>query len=133
MKYLALIPFLLASVSHAQTSFKTLQKFDTKTLDFKMDHFSTRELSPLRINLPDQSQWNAQNLQSEVKLYTPNQYNPTGYPMNDLSDMDNLLMGTSLLTSMELGRKSLRTTYIFDLQGNLRSSEFTITKKKRKR
>ncbi len=123
---------LFVGMLNAQTTFKSLQKFDNKTLDFKRDRFSTRQLTPLKISLPDKSLLEQQNYVSEIKLFSPQQYNLTNYPMNDLADMDDLLMGTSLSNTLHLGRQSIETTYIFDLSGNLQGSQtsFIFGKKK---
>ena len=133
MKYLAILSFLFAGTLHAQTTFKTLQKFDNKSLEFRMDRLSTKELSPIRLNIPDQSILETNNIQSGIKLFSPQQYNPIGYPMNDLSNMDDLLMGTSLSNTVQLGRQKIQTTYIFDINGDLIGTETSLSFGKKKK
>ncbi|MEQ6167720.1 MULTISPECIES: hypothetical protein [unclassified Ekhidna] len=131
MKYLAFIFLLFASELNAQITFKNLQSFDKKLLDFKMDHFSTRNLTPLQINLPSQSLINQEITPDDFKIITPQQYNLTNYPMRDLAKMDDLLLGTSFSNTLQLGNQQIQTTYIFDISGNLRGyrTNFSFRKK----
>ncbi|MEO1255435.1 MAG: hypothetical protein AAFY41_11205 [Bacteroidota bacterium] len=133
MKYLTIITLLFSGLLNAQTNFKSLQTFNDNSLHFRMDHFSTTDLQSLKINIPDQLLINQLNYQSNLKLFSPQQYYLTNYPMNDLSNMDDLLMGTSLSNTLQLGKRSIQTTYIFDISGNLKSTEtsFQLGKKKK--
>ncbi|WP_425390311.1 hypothetical protein [Ekhidna sp.] len=131
MKYLTIIFILLAGGIHAQVKFKTLQSFDDQPLNFKMDRFSTREYLPLQINLPDQSLITQEIDISDFSILTPHQYNLNGYPMADLSRMNDMLLGTSFSNTLQMGRQKIQTTYIFDINGNLIDSQtsFSIGKK----
>ena len=131
MKYLTFIFLLFASELSAQITFKTLQSFEKISLDFKMDHFSTRNLTPLQINLPSQSLINQEITPDDFKIITPQQYNLTNYPMRDLAKMDDLLLGTSFSNTLQLGNQQIQTTYVFDINGNLRGYRTTFSFRKK--
>ncbi len=133
MKYLTILPFLFVGALKAQTDFKSLQQFDTKSLDFKMDFSSSNYSESFKILMPSQSIIDEQTFQSDLKLFSPQQYNLSNYPMDDLSNMDDLIMGTSLSSELQMGRKKIQTIYLFDVNGNFKSSQtsFSLSKNKK--
>ncbi|WP_420316534.1 hypothetical protein [Ekhidna sp.] len=127
MKYLTLIILLFASELSAQITFKNLQSFVNPSLDFKMDQISSRQLTSFQIHFPDLSFSEDKVYISDYKIMSPIQYNLNGYPMSDLSKMDDLLMGTSLSNTILIGGQKIQTTYIFDINGNLRNSQTSFS------
>ena len=125
MKYLAILPLLFAGVLNAQTTFKSLQQFENRSLDFKINNLSSEYLGSFEVNLPKESLIN-QNLQSDVRLFSLQQFNLGNYPMNDLSRTD-FIMGTTLSNTLQLGRRSIQTTYLFDISGNLEATQTSFT------
>ncbi|NQZ75012.1 MAG: hypothetical protein HRT61_02725 [Ekhidna sp.] len=129
MKYLAILSFLVSTVLNAQTTFKSLQEYQPDGRQFNMTPFAKKQLKSLELNLPPETFSQVDPL-SDPQMFTPNQYN-VGYPFGDVTDMNDMLLGSSLTNTVQVGRKMLRGTYIFDVQGNMRSYEFTISKKKK--
>ncbi len=127
MKYLTFTLLHFSGGLNAQITFKTLQSYDDQSLNFQMDHFTTRDLLPLHIYLPSQSLISQKITPDDFRIITPQQYNLTNYPMRDLSKMDDLLMGTSLSNTLQLGRQQIKTTYIFDINGNMRGYETSFS------
>jgi len=116
MKYLVIPLILMAGFVKAQSTFKSLQ-------DFQLEYDFEIETTPINLNLQDPIFSINQNHSSDVKMFAPQAYNLSNYPMRDLSKMDDLLMGTALSNTLQLGRQKIETVYIFDLHGNFRSHQ----------
>ena len=116
MKYLVIPLILMAGFVQAQSTFKSLQ-------DFQLEYDFEIETTPINLNLQDPIFSINQNHSSDVKMFAPQAYNLSNYPMRDLSKMDDLLMGTALSNTLQLGRQKIETVYIFDLNGNFRSHQ----------
>ncbi|MEO9870290.1 hypothetical protein [Ekhidna sp.] len=132
MKYLSIIFLLFAGILNAQTTFTPQNTFENQSLNLKMDRFSTRNLYPLQLNLPNRSVLNQQNDQLWI---TAQQINLTACSIGNVSEMNDLLLGTSLSNTVQLGKRKIQTTYIFDMHGDLRGyeSSFSIGRKRSKK
>lgn len=65
--------------------------------------------------------------QSDFRVITPNQFMLNVCPLGDLSNMSELFMGSYTTQSFNLGNRQLRSTYLFDMNGVLRSSQMSFS------
>ena len=131
MKYLMILPLLFVGTLHAQSSLKTLQQFEYTSLDFELDKPSHPAFQSVNLKLPKQPEMN-KNLQSDIKMVSLNQINGGNFPMNGFSQPD-LIMGSTLSNTLNLGSRNLQTQYFFDVSGNLESTQTSFSFKKKKK
>lgn len=127
MKYLSIFLLLISGALSAQTSFNSLKAFNENAISHKMELESMLNPQELKINFPNQSILEQQNFQSDLKLFSPQSLNLSSYPMTDLSNMDEFILGTSVSNTVNIGSKKIQTTYIFDVIGNLKSSQTSFS------
>lgn len=128
MKNLMLIPFLMVGLASAQTNsdsfsftgynidnefMQRIMSIEIPRKDFSVD-FSASELS-------------FSSYQSGVRIITPNEFMLSTYPDSDFSNMTELFMGSTTTQSFLIGNKKLTQTYVFDLNGTLRSSQLSFS------
>ncbi|MEM7297972.1 MAG: hypothetical protein AAF391_06870 [Bacteroidota bacterium] len=128
MKNLVIIPFLMVGLASAQTStdsftftsYNVGSEFMKRILSIEIPRRDfTADFSPV-----DQP---FSEFQSDVRIITPDQFMLTNYPDRDFSNMTELFMGTTTTQSFLIGNKKVTQTYLFDLNGTLRSSQLSIS------
>lgn len=126
MKALGLLLVIVSSISFGQ-ELETAKTVKNKlNFSFTQNLFlvSTNQAEIKRNLLPELS--STSFYQSDFKMVVSHQMNNTFCPTSFSSDDWMPFLGSTSTQGIKLFNKTATTTYIWDFQGNLRSSEFSI-------
>jgi len=126
MKYLAatlLLSTFLCYQTIAQSTFLTSEQRPDivnkiMSVDLPSYDFASVNIDGLRSSNSDYLQ--------NISVLTPTQLNLLGYPTANLSDANQVRMGTMVNQHIMLGNTKATSTFVFDLQGNMINHQFSI-------
>lgn len=128
MRYLFIILLLATGIAHAQNDAPTKPFIaaSQKTDFLKNIHAIELDHKDLTLNFPSKEQVMEISYQSDFQFILPTNINMVSYPSTDLSNLSGFFLGNYTTQSVQIGNKIFQSTYIFDTNGVLRSSELSI-------
>lgn len=128
MRYLFIILLLATEIAHAQndTPSNSFISEIQKTDFLKNIHAIQLDHKDLTLNFTTKEAVMEISYQSDFQFILPRNINMVSYPSTELSNLSGFFLGNYTTQSVHIGNKIFQSTYIFDTNGVLRSSELSI-------
>ena len=131
---LSLLLFVFGTVCLSQETKESSFLSRNQPVDLFTD-FKSLEIkkTPFQLKLPSESEREAKPYLSGFMNFASNDTRLLNYPPADLSDVNDMVFGSYMNTSFNLGNSTFNTIYIFDQSGTLvnTTASFSFGKKKK--